>query len=120
MMGCAFFGPQSLKKIETPSFVVMVFIDCPSELCPDSSHKSSVQTVAASYLHERLPGPQSLGHQLRTTPVVPPVQDAQILGIGTHVDTTGPGPKFRLRVRPRREVAGRAIGRLQPDLARPL
>jgi hypothetical protein len=31
-MGCAVFGPQSLKKIVIPSFVVTVFIKSPALL----------------------------------------------------------------------------------------
>ena len=50
----------------------------------------------------------------------PSVQDAHVVGLGAPVDPGRPRVDPGSRVRTRREVAGRAIGRLDPDLARPV
>src|SRR5262245_1714468 len=95
MMGCAFLGPQSLKKIETPSFVVMVFIECSSELCP--------RTAATSYVRDRLPD----------SPVARPsvLHDARRPAPRTRRCHAGNRDRIRRRCRQRGRVElGMAIG----------
>src|SRR5207245_678252 len=53
--------------------------------------------------------PQPLCDQFRTLPIVASVQDAQVLWIGAPVNIGGPLGHSGARVRPSREVPGRAI-----------
>src|SRR5688572_12741974 len=73
-----------------------------------------------SLARSRLPIRQPLGDQLGASPIVPSVQDAEILGIGAHEDTGRPRVDLRLSVRTSDEVPGRAIGGLESDFSRPL
>ena len=69
---------------------------------------------------DRLPMPQPLGDQLHALPIVASVQDAHVLWIGAPVNAGRPRVHSRVRVRTSREVPGRAIGGLQPDLPGPV
>src|SRR5688500_17727100 len=69
---------------------------------------------------DRLPMPQPLCDQLRALPIVASVEDVHVPWIGTPEDTGRPRARSRVCVRTSRKVSGRALGRLHPDLPRPV
>src|SRR5687768_4467764 len=64
--------------------------------------------------------PQPLRDELDTLAIVTPVHDAHVVGIGAQVNTGRPRVDLRLSGRTSCPVSGGAIGRLKPDLSRPL
>src|SRR5262249_22838972 len=80
----------------------------------------ALRALTSSGLRDRLPLPQPLRDQLRPSPVVPSVQNAQVFWIGAPVNTGRPLVHLWTGVCTRRPVPRRAIGGLRPDLSRPI
>src|SRR5688572_29145897 len=84
------------------------------------SAKNILLHALISGVLDRLPVRKPLRDQLRAFPIVASVQDAAVLWSGAQVDTGRARVHFRVRIRTSRPVPGRALGRLQPDLSRPV
>src|SRR5688572_7187366 len=65
----------------------------------------------------RLPLPEALRDQLGALLLAPAVQHLKVCGVGSEVDTGGPGIQLGVAIRPCRPVPGGAVGGLHPDLA---
>src|SRR3546814_1024811 len=64
---------------------------------------------------DALPMLQALCNQLRTLPVIAPIQDAQVFRIGAQIDAGRLGVHLQLRFRKRGKISGPAFGGLRSE-----